>query len=234
MEVVDDDTGLPFDLFVTDEIAQALREHSNCCKHEKLEIREVTLSNGAKHFLKQCMRCGELVGSAIAKASIPSIVLPKDEGIRQRWKAQQERAYATMLQRFVRAQRSENEVWSRRYDEYLKSPEWKSKRKKVLKRANGTCEGCGERSATQVHHLTYKHVREEFLFELVAICDACHNKIHPAPTLDESLEHVCAGCRWQSSEGYTDWCALFNMAATVALADAGSCGADHKGYEPLR
>lgn len=34
MEVVDEDARLPFDLYVTDEIAQALREHYNRCQHE--------------------------------------------------------------------------------------------------------------------------------------------------------------------------------------------------------
>ncbi|TAJ42431.1 MAG: HNH endonuclease [Reyranella sp.] len=234
MEVVDDDTGLPFDLYVTDEIAQALREHYNRCQHEKTDIREVTLSNGAQHFYRQCLRCGELTRSAIAKISVAGKVPPKDEGICERWKAQQERAYANMMQRFVRAQRSESDEWSRSYDEYLKSPQWRSKRDKVLKRASGTCEGCGERPATQVHHLTYKHVREEFLFELVALCDVCHDRIHPKPDLDEGIEHVCAGCRWQSSEDYKDWCAQFEVAAVAALAEGGQCGKDRKGYEPLR
>lgn len=55
---------------------------------------------------------------------------------------------------------------------------WARKRSLVLERANHTCEGCGIRRATQVHHLTYKHVYDEFLWELVATCDECHDRAH--------------------------------------------------------
>jgi 5-methylcytosine-specific restriction endonuclease McrA len=65
------------------------------------------------------------------------------------------------------------------YSEYLNSAEWQLVRAKVMARCRGFCEGCGEARATQVHHLTYAHVGEEFLFELVGLCDACHDRIHP-------------------------------------------------------
>ena len=55
---------------------------------------------------------------------------------------------------------------------------WKKKRGKVLERASGICEGCLEKPATQVHHLSYEHVGDEYLFELVAVCDACHDNLH--------------------------------------------------------
>jgi len=73
------------------------------------------------------------------------------------------------------AEKAEFFVW---YNEYLKSTEWRSRRARVLKRANGICEGCLVSEATQVHHLTYEHVGDELMFELVAICDACHEKAH--------------------------------------------------------
>ena len=31
---------------------------------------------------------------------------------------------------------------------------------------------------TQCHHLTYENVGEEFLFELVALCSDCHERLH--------------------------------------------------------
>lgn len=65
-----------------------------------------------------------------------------------------------------------------RYSAYLLTPGLRARRAKVLHRAGGKCEGCLERPATQVHHLTYEHVGDELLFELVAICDVCHSKIH--------------------------------------------------------
>jgi 5-methylcytosine-specific restriction endonuclease McrA len=73
----------------------------------------------------------------------------------------------------------EDADWWARYDAYLASPEWQARRRLVLKRANGMCEGCGLRPAAQVHHLTYQHVGAEFLWELRAVCLECHQALHP-------------------------------------------------------
>ena len=60
--------------------------------------------------------------------------------------------------------------WPELYADYLKSQQWADKRDRVLRRANYHCEGCAQRPATDAHHLTYEHVTQEFLFELVALC----------------------------------------------------------------
>ena len=41
------------------------------------------------------------------------------------------------------------------YNWYLGSAFWRGRREHILKRANHTCEKCGKRPATEVHHLTY-------------------------------------------------------------------------------
>src|SRR5215472_14733307 len=48
-----------------------------------------------------------------------------------------------------------NRRWWDACNAYLSSPAWHAKRPTVLCRANGCCEGCGERRAVQVHHLRY-------------------------------------------------------------------------------
>ena len=48
-----------------------------------------------------------------------------------------------------------------------------------MERAQGLCEGCRRRPATEVHHLTYEHVGDELLWELKAVCDHCHRRCHP-------------------------------------------------------
>lgn len=67
--------------------------------------------------------------------------------------------------------------WADRYALYLQSPEWSDKRQKVLQRAQGLCEACLGEDATEVHHLTYDHVFDEPLFDLVAVCGRCHRNI---------------------------------------------------------
>lgn len=66
------------------------------------------------------------------------------------------------------------------YNAYLKSIQWHSKRELVAKRANHTCEGCGEYQGNNgdVHHLSYNHFKNEFLFELIYLCRQCHERLH--------------------------------------------------------
>lgn len=76
-------------------------------------------------------------------------------------------------------QRLENNArWWDWYTQYLKTPEWSQRRSKVIERAKGICEGCLSARATQVHHVSYEHVGDELLWELRAICDACHERCH--------------------------------------------------------
>jgi hypothetical protein len=69
-------------------------------------------------------------------------------------------------------------VRENRYDHYLKSEAWKRTRALVLHRANYRCEGCGIRDATEAHHTTYAHLGNEFLWELKAVCEFCHQRFH--------------------------------------------------------
>lgn len=68
--------------------------------------------------------------------------------------------------------------WPQLYADYLKSEQWAIRRARVMERAGHRCEGCRERNAIDVHHLTYDHVTQEFLFELVALCRQCHERYH--------------------------------------------------------
>jgi 5-methylcytosine-specific restriction endonuclease McrA len=64
------------------------------------------------------------------------------------------------------------------YEIYLQTDAWQEKRELVFTRANGMCEGCRQAPACQVHHVTYEHVGNEFLWELVAVCRVCHARYH--------------------------------------------------------
>ena len=77
--------------------------------------------------------------------------------------------------------------WQSDYREYLLSSIWLGKRARVMRRAGGMCEGCGCRRAWQVHHLRYPRncrpgsdewIRQEKLFDLIAICRECHEDVH--------------------------------------------------------
>lgn len=66
--------------------------------------------------------------------------------------------------------------WFAEHTAYLATPEWAFRRGQVLNRDGYRCQarlkGCrGE--ATQVHHLTYRHWRNEPLFDLTSVCSTC-------------------------------------------------------------
>ena len=80
-----------------------------------------------------------------------------------------------------------SQQWHSAYEEYLQSPTWYEKRRKVMRRCHSICEGCGDRKATQVHHKCYPYNlvpgteewnKSEKLFDLVAVCDQCHSDLH--------------------------------------------------------
>lgn len=65
-----------------------------------------------------------------------------------------------------------------RYAAYLESTAWQERRQKVLQRERYVCQGCRSERACEAHHLTYAHVFDELLWELVAVCPDCHRRAH--------------------------------------------------------
>jgi len=162
------------------------------CGHEKTEIRKRTIKGGAVQFRYQCLRCGDGVGGAIGREKALSLCGDPsdfDEELCSSWVAAKKadavqlsvayKARMEMLAIGVPAADSSPALFFAAYDEYLRSEKWHKKRAMVLERANGLCEGCRLAAPSQVHHLTYRNVGDELLFQLVALCDGCHEKCHP-------------------------------------------------------
>lgn len=63
---------------------------------------------------------------------------------------------------------------------YLATAAWKLRRVAVLERDKHQCQarldGC-TRTAIEVHHLSYRHWRNEPLFDLTSVCPTCHAEI---------------------------------------------------------
>jgi 5-methylcytosine-specific restriction endonuclease McrA len=147
------------------------------CNCQKKVVRYKLTKASTKIFFLQCLTCGDTTRIPKDKVTNPDSFDIKlvDEELRDKWWKARDN-YRSQLYR--EHEIKEKKEWFDWYDTYLKSPMWAKKRAVVLKRANYICEGCLEKPATQVHHLTYKHVGNEMLFDLVAICDDCHRIIH--------------------------------------------------------
>lgn len=147
------------------------------CEHARVtKPRARAVRGGSVQYRRQCLDCGAPVGNPISKEAVLAEtrgVDPRqfDEALFTLKEEERELLYRNHLDQASAA-------WWIWYNEYLSSPEWQARRIKVFSRRQNTCEGCGDREATQVHHLTYAHVGAEFLFELVGLCAACHDLSH--------------------------------------------------------
>lgn len=101
-----------------------------------------------------------------------------DPAIREAWNAESRREFQEQRVSLGLDWESRRADRKRIYDEYIMSSKWKAVRDRVVAREDGVCQGCKIRKATQVHHLTYEHLGNELLWELVAVCESCHEHAH--------------------------------------------------------
>lgn len=141
------------------------------CQHERQQLRRRVVGSGAVQYVQQCQNCGKATSQPIAHARVKGSPAAFDENLELIYSKLREAAYKAKRE-------AEKAEFDSEYGAYLRSPEWANKRRLVMKRCGGICEGCMENPATQVHHLTYDHVGNELLFELVGICRECHEKVH--------------------------------------------------------
>jgi hypothetical protein len=147
--------------------------------HEcELKLTEMRTSDGRVQYRRQCQICGA-TGQALKMARLThaefSTRTAHDPEIQRRW-LKQRNDHQILLNSL--AKNSEDDAWFREHDAYLQTAEWRRRRSLVLQRSGGICEGCRKNRATMVHHLTYAHWKRELLWELVAICQTCHDVAH--------------------------------------------------------
>ena len=165
-------------------LAQQIKSHTDGedCEHEP-HLVLFTQSNGATVFQQQCSQCWKKMSSFLPHKSLTDVQM-REAPRRIEWEESWPIIKAIrleMLSRLTPFKPSEDPGadWWAEYDAYLQTAEWQTRRRKVLERARGRCEGCGDRSATIVHHLTYKRRGHEMLFDLAAVCEECHRALHP-------------------------------------------------------
>jgi len=76
------------------------------------------------------------------------------------------------------------------YDDFLRSNEWKEKRKEIMNRCDGICERCECNKACEVHHKTYKFGRLPPNEYLQALCRSCHKFLHRKSWYDPSASSL--------------------------------------------
>jgi hypothetical protein len=238
MRYTDPDTKEVYVLFNTPELQYDISAHQQKyeCPHTEKVLTRRKAGNAQIQVRQQCTKCGSAVGVALKQQPEHTGLPSFDETIFPKFEKQKNSQRLAILKRHHLLEVKRDASYQKEYDDYLSSPIWKDKRAKVLSRANGKCEGCLEATATEVHHLTYKNIYKEFLFELVAVCNECHKRLHPKELSGDDflMESPCAGCRWKSEVGFEDWCGILNVSIKVAMAPDGECGPMQQLSEPLR
>ena len=74
---------------------------------------------------------------------------------------------------------------------YLRSQQWRDKRHLVIQR-DGSCKLCKATTKLEVHHLSYKHLAQEPLDELITLCRTCHQSRHDTLGIPQTLNEYLA------------------------------------------
>ena len=149
-------------------------DHNHIWERGFSEIRKKTDKLNRDIYLWQCLTCGH-PNSNILPYNDPDIATeapidPWDETLQQKW-------FDAFAASTVKQNKDENKIWWDKYNTYLASPEWRAKSIAVRAR-DPVCQGCRQNFSEQAHHVTYRNVGHEFLFELIALCAKCHDRLH--------------------------------------------------------
>jgi hypothetical protein len=158
---------------------------ADACAHERTGIVRWVNAGNAVCFNWFCPDCGTQLSQNVGhELALAHGYVDREDANRDSL-ASRFNAYRDQRERFlgqIKADAAERAQPGNReeYDDYLRSPRWRTLRNKVLARPQGQCEGCLDAPAEQVHHLTYAHRGAEFAFELIALCRDCHERLHEA------------------------------------------------------
>ena len=162
--------------------SESLRSRDDrLCDHLRHEVRQRVDAAGRPFYQHQCLDCGARLGTAVAAAKALADgrqPAPFDEDL---YEHGAEKLARQLDEQRAALNRAIDERWAEKrqaYEAYLLSEAWRNKRAEALRRDEGVCQGCRARPATQVHHLTYSHLGDELLFELISVCADCHERIH--------------------------------------------------------
>lgn len=153
------------------------------CMNKKLGY--IVNSIGGKMYTMECQDCGTkgtwIKASSLSKADLDG-AHEIDGTIREGWEEKRGEIFKEFLEEKKRENKGRIDEAKAEYAEYLLSSVWRDKRERRLainrKIHDGLCEVCGNRPATQCHHITYARIRKEWMFDLACVCRRCHENLH--------------------------------------------------------
>lgn len=154
------------------------------CPHRETRLAKRTYANGATHFGRQCLACGDWIPTKKPSVLESLKAVDFDPAIKEKHQASVTAYYEQQRAEHERQLEKESAEWWAAYNDYMRSARWADKRRRVLDRDKEMCQACLKRKASQVHHKTYEHCQNEQgefgyepLFELESICTICHDAL---------------------------------------------------------
>jgi len=149
------------------------------CKHYKTSLVKYS-NNGGWAIRRMCSLCYKMIGDFIAQEDCEDIdklhVIIKEK--HDRFHSDNWEKLAKRLEWLTRLHEEYHKSnWFSEHNDYLKSETWQEKREEVLRRDKYLCQACLKRKATEIHHLSYDHWKNEPLYELISVCHECHQAI---------------------------------------------------------
>jgi len=160
---------------------QYMKDNGLLCDHTERLPGKITQANGVERVALVCEECGDRYYTGVRKSDYNLAKLKDAEryfSFNDTVAECSKLVWDSFQAKKAGEQAAQSAEWWAAYTEYLKTDKWRLKSRKVLERDGHLCQACLTRQATQAHHLTYARVFNEPLFDLVAVCKPCHEKLH--------------------------------------------------------
>lgn len=158
------------------------------CEHKQSVLIKYEVNNSYR-VRNMCSACHILHGNFIKQAELNLTAIKTiDKTKYDQWLSEQSEKYQKRFNYYYQiSQERKKKEWFDKHNKYLTSMEWTEKRDEVLRRDEYLCQACLKRKATQVHHVSYRHWQNEPLYELISVCESCHESITELDRKDINL-----------------------------------------------
>jgi 5-methylcytosine-specific restriction endonuclease McrA len=151
---------------------------TDTCSHGRQALHRRVKSNGVVVVGWYCHEC-------TAWREVPKALVDNINGLPEYDAAEVARKLderlAIIRARYDKEKATAKQEQSLRREQYYRTQKWMDKRQLVLSRDRYTCQAqlrCQGAPARDIHHVVYRYLGDEPLWDLRAVCRACHDALH--------------------------------------------------------
>ncbi|MCD8418864.1 hypothetical protein J2Q11_14130 [Tenacibaculum finnmarkense genomovar finnmarkense] len=170
----------------------------DCCRRPDEIVKIEHRPNNLVRLYHQCLNCGGANRTKpLSHKKYSSMIRMEFDIFRfEKWKSKREKENNDLRESIIHDNFETSNYG--KYVNYLNSAEWKNLRIRVFERDKNTCQECKNKTAEQVHHITYENLFNEPLEDLVSVCVECHSEIHKRLDI-EKIEKIKLSIRKNKS-----------------------------------